>query len=243
MKITRVLANCVVAIMAIGGLNALADEESKKKGLEFLDQTGWFKASAPIQDLRERSMKTFELLDENDSGSITLEEIDLSQFETDMSTMNPTELQQNRQRINAIRNKFMNWSEEINEFEVVDTNNDGYWSEEEYEARGDKLNLHRLELGIEQWDKDGNGAVELHEFNSHLDELELLDEDGDGTVSRQEAFNSKNSHVISDVLLQQLQSDAAIVVGGPALLRGLPGAATGTSVQIIRKPRAESESN
>lgn len=236
MKFTKTLASCALATLALGGISTSADEPSKK-GLEFLDKTGWFKSSAPIQELRDRSTQVFELLDENDSGSITLDEINLTQFETDMSNMNQAELQQNRQRINAIRNKFMNWSEEINEFEVVDTNSDGYWSEDEYEARNENLNLHRLELGIKQWDTDENGAVELHEFNSHLDELELLDEDGDGTVSREEAFKSEDSHVISDVLLQSLQSDAAIMIGGPALLKGLPdaGVSGGVQMQVIHR--------
>ena len=242
MKFIRILTCGMVAILAFGGTVVSAEEESKK-GLELLEKTGWFSASAPIQDLRDRSTKAFELLDENDSGSITLDEIDFTQLETDMTKMDPTELRENSRRIRAIQSKFMNWSEEINEFEVVDTNHDGYWSEEEYEARSDNLNLHRLELGIEQWDKDDNGAVELHEFNSHLDELELLDEDGDGTVSREEAFKSKNSHVITDVLMQQLQSDAAIFVGGPDGLKNLPGAALGTGVRVIHRTKTETESN
>lgn len=241
MKFKRVFVSCSAAILAFGGLSTYADEESKK-GLEFLEKTGWFKASTPIQDLRERSTTSFELLDENDSGSITLEEIDITELETDMAKMNPAELQQNRQRMNAIRNKFMNWAEEIDEFAVVDTNSDGYWSEEEYEDRSKNLNLHRLELGIKQWDKDENGAVELHEFNSHLDELELLDEDGDGTVSREEAFKSKNSHVITDVLLQQLQSDA-IVVGGPAALQGFSDGEVKAGVRVIHTRKTKDEKN
>ena len=240
MKFSRILTGCAIAILALGGIGASADEDSEKKGLKFLESTGWFKSSAPIQDLRDRSTKAFELLDENDSGSITLEEIDLTQFETDMAKMTPAELQETRQRINAIRSKFMSWSEEIDEFDVVDTNSDGYWSEEEYEARTDNLNLHRLELGIKQWDKDENGAVELHEFNSHLDELEMYDEDGDGTVSREEAFKSKDGHLISDVLRQQLLTDGAIVVGGPGLLKGLPDGVSGeVQMQVIHKTTKE----
>lgn len=241
MKLSRILTSFAIAVLALTGIGASADDSSKE-GLEFLDQLGWFKSGAQIQELRENSTKVFELLDENDSGSITLDEIDLTQFETDMEKMNPAELQQNRQRINAIRSKFMNWSEEIDEFEVVDTNSDGFWSEEEFEARTENLNLHRLELGIKQFDTDENGAVELHEFNSHLDELEMLDEDGDGTVSRAEAFKSKDSHVISDVLLQSLQSDAAIMVGSPGLLKTLPEGAVSSGVQmrvIHRKTEVE----
>ena len=231
MNMSRNLISSAIAVFALGGLGASADESSKES-LEFLDQLGWFKSGAQIQELRDRSTEVFELLDENDSGSITLDEIDLSQFETDMATMNPAELQQNRQRINAIQSKFMYWSEEIDEFEVVDTNSDGYWSEEEYEARRENLNLHRLELGLKQFDTDENGAVELHEFNSHLDELEVLDEDGDGTVSREEAFKSKNSQVITDVLKQQFPTDTAVMFGGPALLQTLPEGTVQGRVQM-----------
>ncbi|MXZ56476.1 MAG: hypothetical protein F4227_04215 [Gammaproteobacteria bacterium] len=244
MKFSRCLASFAITVLALGGLNASANESSKE-GLEFLDQLGWFKQGAQIQELRDSSTEVFELLDENNSGSITLDEIDLTQFETDMmAKMNPAELQQNRQRINAIRSKFMNWSEEIDEFEVVDTNSDGYWSEEEYEARRENLNLHRLELGIKQWDTDENGAVELHEFNSHLDELEMLDEDGDGTVSREEAFKSKNSHVITDVLKQQLHTDGTIMVGGPTLLKTLPEGAVsgGVHMEVIHRKTEVEES-
>ena len=239
MKFTRVLTICTVAILTLVGIGAFAD--GSKQGLEFLEKTGWFAASAPIQDLRERSSKAFELLDENQSGSITLDEIDFTQMETDMSTMNPEELRQNSQRVRAIQSKFMSWSEEVDEFEVVDTNNDGSWSKEEYESRSENLNRHRLELGIEQWDTDGNGAVELHEFNSHLDELELLDEDGDGTVSREEAFKSKNSQVISDVLLQQFKLDGQIFVGGLEALQSLPGAEVKTGFKIIHRTQSERE--
>ncbi|MXW07892.1 MAG: hypothetical protein F4Z87_07210, partial [Gammaproteobacteria bacterium] len=126
MKFSRILTSFAIAVLAMGGIGAAADDSSKE-GLEFLDQLGWFKSGAQIQELRDGSTEVFELLDENDSGSITLDEIDLTQFETDMAKMNPDELQQNRRRINAIRSKFMIWSEEIDEFEVVDTNSDGYW--------------------------------------------------------------------------------------------------------------------
>ncbi|MYD45856.1 MAG: hypothetical protein F4W92_05835 [Gammaproteobacteria bacterium] len=239
MKFTRTLSSCAIAILTLGGFSVSA-QESTKKGLEFLESTGWFKASTPIQELREQSTKSFELLDENDSGSITLDEIDITEMEDDMSKMNPAQLRENRQRIQAIHHKFMNWSEEIDEFDVVDTNNDGYWSEEEFEARSDELNLHRLELGIEQWDEDENGAVELHEFNSHLDELEMYDEDGDGTVSREEAFKSKDGHVISDVLLQQLQLDAIVVGGSEEAIQGFSDGATITKeVRIIHKTNSE----
>lgn len=242
MKFSRILTVFALAVLAFGGISASADEASTE-GFEFLDQLGWFKSGAQIQELRESSNKVFELLDENDSGSITLDEIDLTQFETDMEKMNPAELQQNRQRINAIRSKFMSWSDEIDEFEVVDTNSDGYWSEEEYEARRENLNLHRLELGIKQWDTDENGAVELHEFNSHLDELEMLDEDGDGIVSREEAFKSKNSHVITDVLKQQIHADATIMVGGPTLLKALPEGAisSGVHMEVIHTKTVEED--
>lgn len=243
MQYIRLLISGAVVTMFFIGLVALADEDSKK-GLEALDQLGWFSASAPIQDLRERSTETFNFLDEDDSGSITLEEIDFTQLESDMETMDRGELQQNRRRIRAIQQKFLNWHTEIDEFEVVDTNQDGSWNKDEYLARSDVLNLHRLEIGIQQWDTDGNSAIELHEFNSHLDELELLDEDGDGTVSREEAFKSKNSQVITDVLLQQLNPEA-IILGGNKALDELSDTAlpSGPGVRIIHRTSVKEESN
>lgn len=228
-------------ILALVGVGAFADDS--KQGLEILEKIGWFTKSAPIQDLRERSTQMFELIDENQSGSITLDEIDFTQMETDMAKMNPDELRQNSQRIRAIQNKFMIWSEEVEEFEVVDTNNDGVWNKEEYEARSENMNLHRLELGIQTWDIDGNGAVELHEFNRHLDELELLDEDGDGLVSREEALKSENKDVISDVLRQQLKFDNSMIFMGAGGLDSLPGEALKSGTRLMIRTSTETEEN
>ena len=208
MRFTRILTSCTITTLVGLSFCALADE-STVSGQQLIESK-WFASGAAIQDLRERSTTSFELLDENQSGSITLDEIDLSQMESDKSKMNPEELRLYSRRNSAIQNKFINWSTEVDEFEVVDTNNDGVWNEDEYEMRYQNMQSHRLELGLEEWDADGNGAIELHEFNSHLDELELLDENADGTVSHEEAFKSKNDKVISDVLMNKLMLDEMV---------------------------------
>ena len=208
MRFDRILTSCTVATLFCFSVNAFADE-GKETGLQ-LFQADWFSAGAEIQDLRDRSTKTFELLDQNDSGSITFDEIDLSEMESEVPDMNNEELREYSRRVSAIHSKFMNWTTEFDEFEVVDTNGDGVWNRDEYEVRRQNLQIHRLELGLEEWDTDENEAVELHEFNSHLDELELLDENADGIVSHQEAFKSENDRVISDVLMNKLAADEMI---------------------------------
>ena len=200
MKLNKVLTGC--ACLTIGCLSVfvLADDEYDVKQQYVLSNMDWFGSGATIQELRDRSTKTFELLDQDGSSSITLDEIDLIEMESEVSDMNSEELREYSRRVSAIHSKFMNWTTEVDEFEVVDTNGDGVWNRDEFEIRHQNLQNHRLELGLNEWDTDENGAVELHEFNSHLDELELLDENADGTVSHQEAFKSKNDDVISDVL-------------------------------------------
>ena len=238
MRLSRVMVSCAVTTLGCWAFCAHADEKTDL-GVN-LFETKWISAGATIQELRERSTTTFEFLDENQSGSITLDEIDLFQMESDMSTMNPEELRRYSRRNSAIHNKFMSWSTEIDEFEVVDTNQDGVWNKDEYEVRHKNVQSHRLELGIQEWDADGNGAVELHEFNSHLDELELLDEDGDGKVSRKEAFKSEDSKVISDVLLNKLHLDEWVWKASPEAAptgEALPPGATG--IKIFRKVEVE----
>lgn len=228
MRFDRIFTSITLTTLICLCGGTLADEKETETGLRLLE-ADWFSAGAAIQDLRDRSTKTFELLDQNDSGSITFEEIDLSEMESDVPDMNPEELRQFHRRTSAIHSKFMNWTTEFDEFEVVDTNSDGVWNRDEYEVRYQNLQTHRLELGLEEWDADGNGAVELHEFNSHLDELELLDEDADGTVSHKEAFKSKNDRVISDVLMNKLAADEMVW----ASYKAAPGASsTGHSLEV-----------
>ena len=236
MRFDRIFTCCVFATLCCFSFNAFADE-GKETSLQ-LYQADWFSAGAEIQDLRDRSTKTFELLDQNDSGSITFEEIDLSEMESEVPDMNNEELREYSRRVSAIHSKFMNWTTEFDEFEVVDTNGDGVWNRDEYEVRRQNLQSHRLELGLEEWDTDGNGAVELHEFNSHLDELELLDENADGIVSHQEAFKSENDRVISDVLMNKLAADEMVwasYTAAPAASSS--GAAYEVKVEVEKKSK------
>ena len=200
MKLKRVLTNWICLTLGCLSLCTIADDLYEVTQQYVSSDWGWFGSGATIQELRDRSTNTFELLDRDNSSSITFDEIDLSEMESEVPDMDNEELREYSQRVNVIHSKFMNWTTEFDEFEVVDTNGDGVWNRDEYEIRHQNLQSHRLELGLKDWDTDENGAVELHEFNSHLDELELLDENADGTVSHQEAFKSKDDNVISDVL-------------------------------------------
>ncbi|MXZ44273.1 MAG: hypothetical protein F4Z01_04740 [Gammaproteobacteria bacterium] len=238
MKISRILAG--VAIASLGCLSwcTLADDESEAKSGYYYSNWHWFGSGASIQDLRERSTNSFELLDENKSGSITFEEIDLVQSDTELEQMKPEELREYRQRTTVIHSKFMNWSVEFEEFEVVDTNDDGVWTKEEHEVRHEILQSHRLKLGFEEWDADENDAIELHEFNSHLDELEMLDENADGTVSHKEAFKSENDQVISDVLTK-LKADEAIWASVKAVRADLEAQEEATRYMFIKQKEAD----
>ncbi|MCY3542230.1 MAG: hypothetical protein F4X56_02505 [Gammaproteobacteria bacterium] len=239
MRFDRILTSCICTTLCCFSFSALADE-GKESGLQLL-QVDWFSSGAAIQDLRDRSTKTFDLLDQNNSSSITFDEIDLSEMESEVPEMNNEELREYSRRVQAIQSKFMNWTTEFDEFEVVDTNGDGVWNRDEYELRRQNLQSHRLQLGLEEWDTDENGAVELHEFNSHLDELELLDEDADGIVSHKEAFKSENDRVISDVLMNRLVADEMVWT---SYSTAAPGASTTQTfeVNVMRAVEVEKKS-
>ncbi len=240
MRFDRIFTSCIFATLFCFSFSAFANG-SKESGLQ-LFEVDWFSSGAAIQDLRDRSTKTFELLDQDNSSSITFDEIDLSEMESEVPDMNNEELRDYSRRVQAIHSKFMNWTTEFDEFEVVDTNGDGVWNRDEYDERRQNLQSHRLQLGIEEWDTDENGAVELHEFNSHLDELELLDEDADGIVSHKEAFKSENSRVISDVLMNKLAADEMVWASYSTVAPAPAASATGVveyKVEIEKKVKDE----
>lgn len=237
MKFAKIITGLTISVLGYLSFSAFADEQPLTGyTVANFSQFTW---GAPIQELRERSTKMFELLDQNQSGSITLDEIDLTQMESDIEDMNPEEIRQIRRRNHAIHSKFMNWSIEIAEFEVVDSNNDGVWTKDEFDVRYEHLQRHRLELGLQEWDADGNDAVELHEFNSHLDELELLDENADGIVSHQEAYKSQSENVISDVLLNKLKLDGSIWAGVEAVVADMEAEAAEVKFQVIQQKKAD----
>ena len=157
-----------------------------------------------IEDSRARSTTTFERLDENQSGSITLDEIDLSISEEEQAKMTRFELRAWRYRSMLIERKFLQYDEEMEEFELVDKNNDGVLNKEEYELRYETIRSRGVEFGWNKMDTDGNGGVELLEFNSFLDDLEEIDEDGDGTISEVEAVKSGRSTIFSELMIPSL---------------------------------------
>ena len=212
MKITSLLTMCSVAILTSAGGSAIAQslEESPTIGGTIgglLDEVvSGSIVGAKIEDLRARSTTTFERLDENQSGSITLDEIDLSESEEDTAKLSRFELRAWRHRSMLIERKFLRYDEETEEFEIVDKNDDGVLNKEEYDLRHETIRSRGVEFGWNKMDTDGNGGVELLEFNSFLDDLEQIDEDGDGTISSKEAKKSGESTILPELMMPSLYS-------------------------------------
>lgn len=212
MNRTLLPTSYVVAIIIFAGGIAIAQsfdevpETDRLSGLSGLlgEVASGSISGATIEELRNRSTKTFERLDENQSGSITLNEIDLSKTEEELAEMSRLELRAWRYRSTLITNKFLRYDGEAEEFEIVDKNNDGVLNKEEYEVRFATIQNRGVEMGFEEIDSDGNDGVELHEFNAFLDDLEDMDENGDGTISAVEAKKSGASTIYQELMVPSL---------------------------------------
>lgn len=164
-----------------------------------------------IEDLRDRSTKMFERFDENQSGSITLNEIDIWVSEDEKAEMSRLELRQWQRRQSEISQKFLQYDPQ-EEFKIVDKNNDGTLTKEEYDLRQETIQSRGVEQGWQKMDLDGNGGVELHEFNGFLDDLEQLDANGDGFISTIEAQKSESKQILQEVSMPHLQSVTAELI-------------------------------
>ena len=163
---------------------------------------------ADIDTMREASKHTFSVLDANSSGSITLDEIDIVEELIEGEESLPAEkLAELRQRSNIVSRTFMRIEEEIDHFEVADTDRDGTLSEDEFKLREATVRTHILKLNIDSFDKDKNGGVELSEFSAHLDNIEELDTDGDGSLSRAELREITDQRVLHDVRVSYRYSE------------------------------------
>lgn len=200
MKPREILIGGTIAILTVTcSIVWAADANFEAKARSIFDKT------TSIEDLREFSTTLFKFLDKNRDGSISIDDIDLRALETDWAKVEPSdlnvrELQVQKRRADWMRRKFMDAPVAEEEFKIVDTDNDGSLSESEYKNRHRSLNLHYLTSGLRARDEDSNGTVELHEFNSHLDDLELLDENADTKISFDEAQKSNNKELIMEVL-------------------------------------------
>ena len=208
MNFTRFLTSYAVAIILVAGGSAIAQSSVGTGDLtEML--AGYASTSIAgqkIEDLRERSKAVFERLDENQSGSITLDELDVSVTEEEEAKMTRLELRQWRHRTSVIQSKFLKYDEETEEFEIVDKNSDGVLNEEEYLMRYETILERGVEFGFNKLDLDKNGGVELLEFNKFLDDLEEYDEDGDGTISAVEAKKSGQPLILPELMSPMYKS-------------------------------------
>lgn len=156
---------------------------------------GW--AGFTLSQLETMSSGVFELLDTDENGSITLDEIDLMK-EEDEEPLNEEELSLRQRRLSLINSYF--WTEqEINTFEVADTNGDGSMNRDEYDNLETNVRTHVLTLGIESLDTDENGSVEAKEFSSHLESFDEWDNDGNGTIDRAEMGEISDRRFLSDI--------------------------------------------
>lgn len=163
--------------------------------------------AANIDDLREASKKTFNLLDANNSGSITLNEIDIANELIEAEDILPPEkLAELRYRSQVISYTFLNVEEQIDNFEVADTDHNGTLSETEFSLMSTTVRTHILQLNLDAFDSDKNGSVQLSEFSAHLDNIEELDSDGDGTISPEEMHDVADFRLNLDVHVYQSEA-------------------------------------
>ncbi|MYD45021.1 MAG: hypothetical protein F4W92_01530 [Gammaproteobacteria bacterium] len=166
-------------------------------------------ALADIDEVREASKETFKLLDANNSGSITLDEIDiLEELIEGEESLPVEELAELRQRLNIVSRTFMHLEEEIDHFEIADTDHDGSLSEAEFDLQEASVRTHILQLNLDSFDKDKNGGIEEREFTAHLDDVEDLDTDGDGSLSRAELRGIENRRLLQDIRVSAWQGQA-----------------------------------
>ncbi|MXW06857.1 MAG: hypothetical protein F4X56_09675 [Gammaproteobacteria bacterium] len=164
-------------------------------------------SAANIDELREASKNTFELLDANNSGSITLDEIDIANELIDgEEKLPPEKLSELRRRSEVISYTFLNVTEKIDNFEVADTNHNGTLSETEFDLLSTTVRTHILQLNLDEFDQDNNGSIQLSEFSSHLDNIEEFDSDGDGAISPEEMRDVEDFRTNMDVHVYQSEA-------------------------------------
>ena len=183
---TSTNTNLVIASVVLTGL-AFSTATTAQEG-RWSSATSQEWQGISIDELRDSSEESFDLLDANDNGRITLDEIDI-----DFENLSEEEARNTRRRASIAQEKFMKWDEEIDRFDIADTNKDGVLDRPEREAENKSVRTHMLQLGLDELDTDKNGSIDRQEFGAHLSTLEDMDDDGDGYVSREELAESEES--------------------------------------------------
>lgn len=167
----------------------------------------WEWQEPSISDIRDRSTEIFEILDADANGSINIDEIDLTNLsEEETAELSNEELRVRRHRSSLASSMFLRWNDDMDAFDISDSNGDGFMTREEFENRRVTLRTRMLEEGIASYDKDKNGSVELLEFNANLASLEDIDKDGSGTLSRSELSKVDNRELMRSVRMSQARS-------------------------------------
>lgn len=193
--------------LAVVGMVLLAGTVYAQSSSGSRNSWRWQSQEPSINDIRDRSTEIFEVLDANENGSISLDEIDLANLtEEETAELSNEELRLRRQRSQLASSMFLRWNEDMDAFAISDINGDGFMTREEYENRRSVLRTHMLEEGIAIYDKDRNGSVELLEFNANLTDLEEVDKDGSGTLSRSELSKVDNRELMRSVRMSQSRS-------------------------------------
>ncbi|MYD45022.1 MAG: hypothetical protein F4W92_01535 [Gammaproteobacteria bacterium] len=147
-----------------------------------------------LNQLETAINNVFEMLDADENGSITLDEIDLSREGSD-EPLNRDELAPRIRKLGLI-NHYFRTDQEVNTFEVGDTNGNRSLTRREFDELGTNLRTHRLKLGLQALDSNKNGNVEANEFAAHLEEFDEWDSDGDGALNRKEMAEIPEFHRI-----------------------------------------------
>ena len=194
-------------VLVVGGAVFLAGTAFAQNSSGSRGNWGWRWQEPSIVDIRDRSAEAFKLLDTNENGSITLDEIDLANLsEEESAELSNEELRERRQISSLASSMFLRWNEDMDAFEISDTNRDGFMTKEEFDNRRTTLRTHMLEQGIAVYDTDKNGSVELQEFNANLQDLEDIDKDGNGTLSRAELSKVDNNELMRNLRMSQARS-------------------------------------
>ncbi|MDE0645917.1 MAG: hypothetical protein OXH84_06770 [Gammaproteobacteria bacterium] len=197
-----ITTNFVIALVVIAGFAIATSVQAQDGRYRIIseDSATWFNKGFNINELRESTNSSFDLLDADSNGRISLDEIDI-----DFEKVTEDQVQTMRRRARVAQEKFMKWDAEIDRFDICDTNQDGVMDRDEFDNEEKNIRRHRLQLGLDELDTDRNGSVDRGEFSAHLDSLEEMDEDGDGYLSRKEYSKSDNPALLRDAFSQSFR--------------------------------------